>query len=188
MQASSDQQRNVVEIYPSRHLSALTIGTLEKADVKALLENMSQILKLRGGKSLSANQIGVNFPALVFSWDDTVQEMIEPVVVETRGPSMWHLEGCLSTPGLRFQVERNQEITVDYKDSDGFFGTRDFKGELAVAIQHAVDHLNGVTIVDSLSDEEKKEVAKTLRVENVSSSSSCNPSTVSSNSSTFFSS
>jgi peptide deformylase len=76
--------------------------------------------------------------------------MVNPEIVERADEISWE-EGCLSFPGINVDVTRSGRVRVRALDRDGREFVLDADGLLAVAIQHEIDHLDGVTLADKVS-------------------------------------
>ena len=108
------------------------------------------------GIGLAANQIGVNknlFIVDISHTDDNefARVFINGKILESEGESIYS-EGCLSLPNLSFDVKRPEKITFNYLNENREENTETFNGLLARAIQHEVDHLNGILIIDRVSN------------------------------------
>ena len=125
------------------------------ASLLALVEDMRETMKAYNGVGLAANQVGVLQRVLVV---DVPQEdgprvrhaLVNPVI-DQRSGSVKGEEGCLSIPGLYEEVSRSRKIRVRAKDETGRPVEFEAEDYLARAIQHEVDHLDGVLFVDRLS-------------------------------------
>jgi peptide deformylase len=125
------------------------------ASLLALVEDMRETMKAYNGVGLAANQIGVLQRVLVV---DVPQEdgpraqycLVNPVIEKREGSEKGE-EGCLSIPGIYEDVTRAQKIRVRAKDETGKPVELEAEDYLARAIQHEVDHLDGVLFVDRLS-------------------------------------
>jgi peptide deformylase len=125
------------------------------ASLLALVEDMRETMAAYNGVGLAANQVGVLQRVLVV---DVPQEdgprvrhaLVNPVI-DRRSGSEKGEEGCLSIPGVYEQVQRALQIRVRAKDEKGAQVEFEAEGYLARAIQHEVDHLDGVLFVDRLS-------------------------------------
>ena len=124
------------------------------ASLHRLLEEMVRTMREAPGIGLAANQIGVPLQVAVIELEDKVTELINPQIVRSSGDLVdW--EGCLSIPGFVAEVTRRARVTVKARDRHG----KEFrvKGEelLARALQHEIDHLNGVLYIDYLDSLEE---------------------------------
>jgi peptide deformylase len=119
-----------------------------------LLDDMLQTMRDAPGVGLAANQIGVPLQVAVIEIDDRITELVNPQIVRTAGEQLdW--EGCLSIPGYVAETGRYAKVTVKARDRHG----REFrvKGDelFARALQHEIDHLNGVLYIDHLDSLEE---------------------------------
>ncbi len=124
------------------------------ASLHRLLDDLLETMRDAPGIGLAANQVGVPLQVAVIEIDGTITELINPQVVRRSGASVdW--EGCLSIPGFVAEVERAEKVTVKAKDRHG----KEFrvKGDelFARALQHEIDHLNGVLYIDYLESLEE---------------------------------
>jgi len=107
------------------------------------------------GIGLAANQIGYDLNLFIIDIThseeaDEPAEFINGKIVDTQGESVLP-EGCLSVPGVEFEIKRPEFITLEYQKLDGSKHKKEFDGLYARAIQHEMDHLNGKLIVDHVS-------------------------------------
>ena len=123
--------------------------------LRQLIADMRETMKAYGGVGLAANQVGV--PQRVLVVDVPVDEgeraahaLINPVVKRRVG-TLTGEEGCLSLPGIWDEVTRAERVIVQALDEQGRGIELDAEGYLARAIQHEIDHLEGVLFVDRLS-------------------------------------
>ena len=124
------------------------------ASLHRLLDDMLETMRDAPGIGLAANQVGVPLQVAVIELEDKVTELVNPQIVRASGEIIdW--EGCLSIPGFVAEVKRNAKVTVKAKDRHG----KEFrvKGEelFARALQHEIDHLNGVLYIDYLESLEE---------------------------------
>ena len=124
------------------------------ASLHRLLKEMVGTMRDAPGIGLAANQIGVPLQVAVIELEDKVTELINPQLVRGSGEVVdW--EGCLSIPGFVAEVKRHAKVTVKARDRHG----KEFrvKGEelFARALQHEIDHLNGVLYIDYLDSLEE---------------------------------
>jgi peptide deformylase len=124
------------------------------ASLHRLLDDLLETMRDAPGIGLAANQVGVPLQVAIIELEDKVTELINPQIVRSSGEVVdW--EGCLSIPGFVAEVARAQKVTVKAKDRYG----KEFrvKGEdlFARALQHEIDHLNGVLYIDYLDSLEE---------------------------------
>ena len=125
-----------------------------KKDLPALLADMFETMDAVGGAGLAANQIGLDLRLAVIKIQRENEEplslvIINPELAEKSG-SMYEEEGCLSFPGLFAKVRRAAKVKVRALNEKGLPIEINAEGLFAKALQHEMDHLDGVTFVDRL--------------------------------------
>jgi len=126
--------------------------TIIDDSVDKLIDNMIDTMQESSGVGLAANQVGVPLRIVVIQIpDDEVLVLINPEIVETAGERTV-IEGCLSVPGYQAEISRAETVKVRARGRHGRLIRRKASDLLAQAIQHEVDHLNGVLYIDYLSD------------------------------------
>ena len=133
-------------------------------DLRRLVERMTTLMHEAQGVGLAATQVGVLRRLFVFEPDEEGPRVIvNPVVVERADETDVDEEGCLSLQGVRVPIERSVKVTLEGKDADG----NDVRWELddygSRVVQHELDHLDGVLIIDRTDDEHRKVALSTLR-------------------------
>jgi len=96
---------------------------------------------------------------------DSFRTMFDPVMQPFDGQLSFGQESCLSFPGLVANVPRFEEIVVDYTDLSGEQRSEFFTGWSARVIQHEIDHLNGVTILDKVPRNIRRIYERSIRYE-----------------------
>lgn len=114
------------------------------------------------GLGLAAPQVGVRKRLFVYDIDDEPMALINPEIVETRGEWTYE-EGCLSVPGLTWEIVRPKEVHLRGYDLDGNQVDIEADELTARLFQHELDHLDGVLLVEHLSDEQRTDAKKALR-------------------------
>ena len=114
------------------------------------------------GVGLAAPQVGVQQRFFVYDYDDEPGVILNPTIVESRGEFAF-VEGCLSVPGLSWEIVRPAEIHVRGFDLDGNQVDLELDDYAARVFQHEIDHLDGVLLVEHLTDEQRQEARKALR-------------------------
>lgn len=126
-------------------------------DVKALIRDMFDTMYHAEGVGLAGPQVGVSLRVTVLDvpgdpgGDRHVHALINPVIIETSGGTEKGIEGCLSIPGIEEKVARPAQVVVEAWDPEGTRVRIEAEGLLARAIQHELDHLDGVLFLDRLS-------------------------------------
>ena len=128
-------------------------------DTLKLLDDMLETMHQAHGMGLAGPQVGVAQRLAIVEHSEPDAEgkpvarlytLINPEIVKTSTEHWEHPEGCLSIPGWRGEVERPYGITVKAMDRSGSRIKFDAEGMLARAIQHEIDHLDGVLFIDKL--------------------------------------
>jgi peptide deformylase len=129
------------------------------------VERMIHIMQDGMGVGLAATQLGVLRRVLVFQAgnDNEPTALVNPKVEWTSDELAIAEEGCLSLPRVTMDVERPLHARFTGRDVDGEPVTIEASGLEARVLQHEIDHLNGVLILDHASREQRKEAFRTLR-------------------------
>ena len=120
------------------------------AEIKQLVLDMIETLEANNGLGLAAPQVGQLFQIIVAKPepDKEALVLINPQIKKTSRKKEIMAEGCLSLPNLEVPVERAVKIVVEALDTNGQPVKIKTKGLLARVIQHEIDHLSGILIVD----------------------------------------
>ena len=170
--AGEDQEPEERELSPearARREAALRSRAREVEAVDdALVEEvrgMGQIMHDAYGIGLAATQLGVMHRVLVYRVepDAPVAALVNPRL-EWAGSDVEAMdEGCLSLPGVLVEVERPVHVRVRARDEHGESLVVEASGLEARVIQHEMDHLDGVLIVDRTPRDQRKQAMRTLR-------------------------
>lgn len=117
------------------------------AEVRALLGDLWDTMRTADGVGLAANQIGVARRVAVVAVEGQEFALVNPVVVEREGKAKQE-EGCLSIPDLYAEVSRPARVVVEAADETGAVRRIEGTGLLARAMQHEIDHLDGILFLD----------------------------------------
>jgi peptide deformylase len=125
--------------------------------IRQLAQQMLQTMYSSDGIGLAAPQVGINKQIIVIDCEPDNPEnpplvLINPTIKRFGRALCDAQEGCLSIPGVYLDVTRPEEVEVAYKDENGRPQTLKANGLLARAIQHEMDHLNGVMFVDRVQN------------------------------------
>ena len=123
--------------------------------LRDFIRDLFETMYAAEGVGLAANQVGVLQRVLVLDTTSRQPElrplaMLNPVIVSREGETVY-AEGCLSLPGEVEDVARAAVVTVDYRDEQGEPQSLRCEGLLAIAVQHELDHLDGIVFVDHVS-------------------------------------
>ena len=119
-------------------------------EVKRLITDMFETMDAAKGIGLAANQVGVARRVAVVDVDEDRFVMVNPRIVETEGKASAE-EGCLSIPEIYGDVTRPDRVVVEAFDAEGQLYRKEATGLKARAIQHEIDHLDGILFLDHLS-------------------------------------
>lgn len=137
--------------------------------IRKLVEDMAETMYAAPGVGLAAPQVG--YPLRLAIIDITRADqpknlivLINPQIISAEGECVWD-EGCLSIPGCNEEVRRNKKVVVRYTDLSG--KSMEMVGEdlLAIALQHEIDHLDGILFIDRLSKLKRDFIKKQIRKE-----------------------
>ena len=126
-------------------------------EVRELAERMLEDMYAADGCGLAAPQVGevVQMVVIDVDWaggDKNPYVLINPRIVESSDETRTYEEGCLSFPGITVEVERPSGVVVHAENLDGDTMRYEASANLmAVCLQHEIDHLHGITMVDHLS-------------------------------------
>ena len=130
--------------------------------LRKLAEDMVETMYEAPGVGLAAPQVGVERRMFVYDIGDGPSTVINPAIVESSGEWSYH-EGCLSIPGLYFDLVRPKEVLLRGIDLDGEELEIEADELLARCFQHEMDHLDGILVLERLEPEQRKEAMRELR-------------------------
>ena len=130
-------------------------------EYKDIAEEMIDIMVQSNGIGLAAPQVGIGQRIIVFREVDEARGlgesvvMIDPEITELSGDPVIGIEGCLSVPVIQVPVKRPTHVRVTALDLEGARFDYQADGLVARCIQHEIDHLNGITMLDHLDDDDQ---------------------------------
>lgn len=135
-------------------------------EVQSLADDMAETMYASNGCGLAAPQIGIALRIFVVdcAGEDEPSDLrvfINPEILESHGTQVWN-EGCLSFPGVTEEIKRADQLRVRAIDRSGQPFELSADGLLAVAIQHELDHLNGVLMIDKLNAIKRRMMGRKL--------------------------
>jgi peptide deformylase len=158
---------NIVE-YPNKKLKEISLEIINfDEELHKLLEAMYVVMIASNGIGLAAIQVAHAKRVVLLSIPDEddeqsidyLIEMINPIIIKQAGETLYQ-EGCLSVPGFYEDIARYENVTINYQDRDGNTKLLEADGLLSIAVQHEIDHLNGVLFIDKLSYSRRKKFEK----------------------------
>lgn len=140
-----------VKKYPDSILRKKTTPVARIAEEeKMLFEQMAGAMYENKGIGLAANQIGIDKQMLVIDVGEGLIKLANPKILKKSGKDIME-EGCLSVPDINVEVKRAKTISIEALDENGNKIRIDADGLFAKTLQHEIDHLCGVLIIDYLS-------------------------------------
>ncbi len=129
-------------------------------ELRPLVAAMARAMYDAPGVGLAAPQLGVVKRVIVYDVDDELIAVCNPVIVERSEESECEEEGCLSVPGVGVPIERSACVTCEGVDLDGAPIRIEAEGLLARVLQHEIDHLDGVLILERCSAEDRRDAIR----------------------------
>ena len=128
-------------------------------------ESMGRLMHDALGVGLAATQLGILHRVLVYQAyvDDPLTVLVNPEIEWESEEREAGEEGCLSLPGVHVEVERAAAVKVKARDARGKLLEVEAEGLEARVIQHEIDHLDGVLVLDRISKEARKEAMRAMR-------------------------
>ena len=135
---------------PVLHQKAKRVRKIDDSIQKLIDDMIETMYQLGGAAGLAAPQVGIPLQVVVIELPESgLITLINPQVVKSSGEHEVR-EGCLSLPGYRGSITRAESVTVKGRDRYGKEVRIKAEGLFAQALQHEVDHINGVVYVDHL--------------------------------------
>jgi peptide deformylase len=133
-------------------------------ELVALVERMQLLMKDAQGVGLAATQLGMLRRVFVFEPDDDgPRAVVNPRLLDPSDEQETDEEGCLSLREVRVPVARSVRVTIEGKDPAGKDVRHELEGLAARVVQHELDHLEGVLIIDRTDAEHRKAALGALR-------------------------
>ena len=133
-------------------------------DLRRLVERMSALMSDANGVGLAATQVGILRRLFVFHpAEGETAAILNPLIAQRSDETEIDDEGCLSLQGVHVPVERSLEVTIEGIDESGAPVSYALAELAARVVQHELDHLDGVLILDRTTPEARREALATLR-------------------------
>ena len=149
---------------PVLRAKALPVERFDET-LQAEIDRMGELMHDALGIGLAATQLGVLHRVLVYRAypEDPLTALVNPELVWESEEHALAEEGCLSLPGVHVEVERAASVRVQAQDASGEPLEIEAEGLVARVIQHEIDHLDGVLILDRISRQARKEAMRAMR-------------------------
>ncbi len=148
------------------HPSPILKGRAHEVDASSddglrdLVRAMAETMYDENGVGLAAPQVGVDKRLIVFDVDDRLAALCNPAIIEFSDEKVIDDEGCLSVPGITVPVERSWRVVCAGQTIEGTDITIEAEDMLARVLQHEIDHLDGVLILDRAPADVKKSIIR----------------------------
>lgn len=160
-------KKKKILIYPNKTLNMKSkkvkkITTL----LKYFFKNMFDVMYRENGIGLAAIQIGINLRIIVIDVNVSKNKslvLINPSITNYNGLQIGY-EACLSFPGIYVKITRYKYIKVKYVNQFGFTCYKECKNIVSRCVQHEIDHLDGYTVFNHISEVKKKLIKKRICV------------------------
>ena len=154
----------------------------EGTDMTSILKDMRDTMHQASGVGLAAPQVGKSIRLFIVDASPFAEEepeneeeaqnfeilkdfkkvFINPIIEEERGKKWAFSEGCLSIPGIREEVIRENIVKISYFDEEWNFHEEEYTGVAARIIQHEYDHIEGILFTDHLNPLKKRMLKRRL--------------------------
>lgn len=131
-------------------------------DIRSLIDDMTETMYAYRGIGLAAIQIGVPKRVIVVDVGEGLVALVNPTICKEEGEVQME-EGCLCLPGVMVDVKRSERVTVKGLDEKGEEVIIEAEGLFARALQHELEHLDGILIVDKVSRIKRELLTSALR-------------------------
>lgn len=139
---------------PSLRRKAFRVGKITIEERK-ILAQMVETMYFADGIGLAGPQVGIDRQFVVVDVGEGLIKLVNPKIVFREGESLME-EGCLSVPGVFLNIKRAEKILVEGWDEKENNVQIAAEGLLAHVLQHEIDHLEGILIIDKAEKKEKK--------------------------------
>ena len=154
----------------------------EGTDMTSVLKDMRETMHQASGVGLAAPQVGKSIRLFIVDASPFAEEepeneeeaqnfeilkdfkkvFINPIIEEERGKKWAFSEGCLSIPGIREEVIRENIVKISYFDEEWNFHEEEYTGVAARIIQHEYDHIEGILFTDHLNPLKRRMLKRRL--------------------------
>jgi len=144
----------IIRTYPDSALrfkcKTILKDSIDAAKIQKTFDEMLMTMYSNKGIGLASSQVGINEQVMVVDIGDGPLKFMNPVIIKKEGDAVME-EGCLSLPGVAVSVKRAKKVVLKALNEKLIPITIEAEGLLARVIQHEVDHLCGVLIIDYMN-------------------------------------
>lgn len=151
---------------PALKQRAEEVDPTSDTSLRSLAISMAKAMYEAPGIGLAATQVGVLKRVVVYDLDEEGEGLVvlcNPHIVSHGEETVVDEEGCLSFPGIAVPVERSETVVCEAQSLDGKTVTFDASGLHARLLQHEIDHLDGVLIIDRATPDERRAAMRRYR-------------------------
>jgi len=130
-------------------------------DIQKLIDNMAKLMYQNKGLGLAAPQVGILKRVIIADVGDGLVSLVNPKILWRQGKDTMS-EGCLSIQGINLEIKRSKEVIVEGLTKEGEKVQLGAVGLLARVLQHEIDHLDGILIIDRVPKKKIKPIKKEL--------------------------
>jgi len=154
-----------ISVWPHEVLRevAEAVEDVHAEEVVQLVKDLRDTTTAYRAHGVAAPQIGVSKRVIIVRDGEIHRVLINPEYLTTSAVPITSFEGCLSFPGVRVKIKRADSVHISYLDEHGHAHSWEAEGLSAVAVQHEIDHLNGVVMIDHLSKLERNIALRRLK-------------------------
>ena len=152
-----------IKIYPAPILKkkAEPILNPKSVEIKTLISDMLETMDEAGNAlGLAAPQVGISVRLCIIKLDGKTHILINPKIISKSTKKVVEEEGCLSFPGEFILIKRSDSVVVKTMDEKGKNKTIRTNGLFARALQHEIDHLDGILFIKRMAKEKTKKIVK----------------------------
>ena len=139
-------------IFPDERLfrkaKRVILNEIKSAKIKKLIDDMGKLMLEHNGIGLAAPQVGISKRLIIIATQTGVATFINPKIIKYSWKKESAEEGCLSVPARSISVRRSVKITVEFYNMNADKQELKATGLFARVLQHEIDHLDGVLIID----------------------------------------
>ncbi|EKE10922.1 MAG: hypothetical protein ACD_15C00176G0005 [uncultured bacterium] len=146
-----------ITYYPNPILrkAAKEVLDVKKPSIQKLIADMLETMEKNNGVGLAAPQVGKSLRLCVIRVSEITYVLVNPKITYTSAKKETDIEGCISFPGKFISIKRHEKVRVKALNEKGEEINIKAKGLLSRALQHEIDHLDGIVFIDREKEDKK---------------------------------